>query len=439
MADFTMPSLGAEMTEGKLVEWLVHPGDAVKRGDIIAVVETDKAALDVEVWQDGVVEELLVPEGQKVPVGTVLARLGEVGAVVAAPPPAPAPVAVPIPTPAPTTVTSPVAVGAGAGNGHAPQVQGPIARHRAAELGVDLRQVQGTGPGGSITRHDVEEAGRLPRRPRVSPFARRLAQERGVDLGVLSGSGPGGAIVAADVPTGPLHPDVQPGMTASAPPPADAMRTAIARAMARSKREIPHYYLGTQVDVTGTSAWLDGRNADRPPTDRVLLAALQLKAVALALRDHPALNGFWIDDAFRPGDAIDLGVAIALRGGGLVAPAIHATDTLDLDALMAALRDLVRRSRSGRMRASEATSATLTVTNLGDLGVETVYGVIYPPQVALVGFGRPVERPWVVDGAVAVRTVVDVTLAADHRQTDGHLGARFLARVGELLRTPEEL
>ena len=448
MGDFSMPSLGAEMTEGKLVEWLVHPGDTVKRGDVIAVVETDKAALEVEVWQDGVVEEVLVPEGLKVPVGTVLARLGEVGAAVppapppapvAAPAPAPVPVPVPIPTPAAAAVPSPVAVGAGAGNGHAPHVQGPIARHRAEDLGVDLRQVHGTGPGGAITRHDVEEAGRLPRRPRVSPLARRLGQERGVDVGALSGSGPGGAIVAADVLT---HVPAEEPIAAAAavpPSPAEAMRAAIARAMARSKREIPHYYLGTQIDVTDTVAWLDDRNADRPPTDRVLLAALQLKAVALALRDHPALNGFWVDDAFRPGDSIDLGVAIALRGGGLVAPAIHATDTLDLDALMTALRDLVRRSRGGRMRASEATSATLTVTNLGDLGVETVYGVIYPPQVALVGFGRPVERAWVVDGNVVVRHVVDLTLAADHRQTDGHLGARFLARVGELLRTPEEL
>jgi pyruvate dehydrogenase E2 component (dihydrolipoamide acetyltransferase) len=450
MAEFSMPSLGAEMTEGKLVEWLVHPGDTVKRGDVIAVVETDKAALEVEVWQDGVVEELLIAEGLKVPVGTVLARLGDVGAAVppvpepvpeAVPGPAPAPVPVPVPapvpTPAPAVVPSPVAVGAGAGNGHGPQVRGPIARHRAEELGVDLRAVQGTGPGGAITRHDVEEAARVPRRPRVSPFARRLAQERGVDVTGLVGSGPGGAVVAADVPT---QAPADVAAVAPAPQsPAEAMRAAIARAMARSKREIPHYYLGTQVDLTDALAWLDERNADRPPAERVLPAVVELKAVALALRDHPDLNGFWVDDGFRPGETIDLGVAIALRGGGLVAPAIRQTDTLDLDALMAALRDLVRRCRSGRMRASEATSATLTVTNLGDLGVETVHGVIYPPQVALVGFGRPVQRPWVVDGAVAVRTVVDLTLAADHRQTDGHLGARFLARVAELLRTPEEL
>jgi pyruvate dehydrogenase E2 component (dihydrolipoamide acetyltransferase) len=209
--------------------------------------------------------------------------------------------------------------------------------------------------------------------------------------------------------------------------------------MARSKREIPHYYLGTQVDLTDTLAWLDARNGDRPPAERVLPAVLELKAVALALRDHPDLNGFWVDDAFVPATSIDIGVAIALRTGGLVAPAIHATDTLDLDALMSALRDLVRRCRSSRIRASEATGATLTVTNLGDLGVETVLGVIYPPQVALVGFGRAVPRPWVVDGAVVPRTVVDLTLAADHRQTDGHLGARFLGRVAELLRTPEDL
>ncbi len=151
------------------------------------------------------------------------------------------------------------------------------------------------------------------------------------------------------------------------------------------------------------------------------------------------MNGFWIDGGFRPGTGIHVGSAIALRGGGLIAPAVHDTDRKRLPEVMRELRDLVMRARAGGLRSSEMTEPTITVTSLGDEGVEVVHGIIYPPQVALVGFGRPIERAWVADGAVAVRTVVDVTLAADHRQTDGHLGARFLARVAELLRTPEEL
>ena len=468
MGDFRMPALGAEMTEGKLVEWLVQPGATVHRGEVIAVVETDKAALEVEVWEDGTVGELLVEEGAKVPVGTLLATIEGVGA---APTPEPAPGAAPAAAEAPLEIPAaeepaaeePAAEEAPVERERIPVVHGPIARHRAEELGVDLSHLVGTGPGGSITRRDVEEAGRelvgvaVPagngERTRSSPYARRLAAERGLDLSTLVASGPGGSVVARDVaeggPAGPREPTGAAPVAAPSPPErpsggdgaraGDAMRLAIARAMARSKREIPHYYLDAWVDLTPALSWLEVHNAERPAAERVLPAALQLRAVALALREHPELNGYWIDDAFRPSETIDIGVAIALRGGGLIAPAIHRTDTLELDALMAKLRDLVRRTRAGRLRSSEATDGTITVTNLGDLGVESVFGVIYPPQVALVGFGRPVERPWAVDGMLGVRTVVHLTLAADHRQTDGAVGGRFLTTIAGLLERPEDL
>jgi pyruvate dehydrogenase E2 component (dihydrolipoamide acetyltransferase) len=181
------------------------------------------------------------------------------------------------------------------------------------------------------------------------------------------------------------------------------------------------------------------RNRDLPVSERLVSAALLLKATALAARAHPELNGFWVDDAFVPGSGVHLGVAISLRGGGLVAPAVHDADTLTVDQLMAAVRDLVARARAGRLRGSEMSDPTLTVTNLGDRGVETVHGVIYPPQVALVGFGRVVDRPWAVDGMLAVRPVVSLTLAADHRATDGFSGGRMLATVDELLQRPEDL
>jgi pyruvate dehydrogenase E2 component (dihydrolipoamide acetyltransferase) len=220
----------------------------------------------------------------------------------------------------------------------------------------------------------------------------------------------------------------------------ESLRRAIAGLMARSKREIPHYYVATTIDLSAAIAWLRNTNDDRPPAERLLPAALLLKATALAAREVPALNGVWTDeDGFRPSETVHLGVAVSLRGGGLIAPAIHDAARLTLDELMAALRDLVDRTRSGRLRSSEVADPTITVTNLGDQGVDEVHGVIYPPQVALVGFGRVAERPWAHGGMLGVRPTVRATLAADHRASDGLIGARFLAILDRLLQTPEEL
>jgi pyruvate dehydrogenase E2 component (dihydrolipoamide acetyltransferase) len=173
--------------------------------------------------------------------------------------------------------------------------------------------------------------------------------------------------------------------------------------------------------------------------DRLLMAALQLKAVAVALQRYPDFNGYWRDGAFAPGAGVHLGVAISLREGGLVAPALHDVPAMDIGTLTRALLDLVRRTRAGQLRSSELSDATITVTNLGDQGVACVLGVIYPPQVALVGFGRVAERPWAIDGALRAAPVVTASLAADHRAGDGHRGGRFLAAIGEALQAPEEL
>lgn len=217
------------------------------------------------------------------------------------------------------------------------------------------------------------------------------------------------------------------------------MRQAIGQLMARSKREIPHYYLSTTVDLSRATAWLHDLNVQRDVQHRLVPAALLLKAAALACRKVPEVNGWWVDGAFQPSDRVHLGVAVALRPSGLVAPALLDADTLDLDTLMAKLADLVSRARAGSLRASEMSAPTLTVTNLGDQGVEAVHGVIYPPQVALVGFGQVGERPWAQDGMLGVRTVVTATLAADHRVSDGHRGGRYLSAVADLLQRPEEL
>ena len=197
--------------------------------------------------------------------------------------------------------------------------------------------------------------------------------------------------------------------------------------------------MATDIDMTAATRWLEQINGQRPVASRLLPAALLLKATALAARERPALNGSWIDDELVPAPGVHLGVAVSLRSGGLVAPALHDADTMDLDALMAALRDLTQRARAGRLRSSEMADPTITVTNLGDQGVDTVFGVIYPPQVALVGLGKVVERPWAVDGMVGARPVVRASLAADHRATDGLAGARFLGDLDRFLQHPEEL
>lgn len=285
----------------------------------------------------------------------------------------------------------------------------------------------------------------------MTPVARRRAAELGLDADALAGTGPDGAVTLVDVEraatTAAPRPAVARAEAPSAAPPRAArggfdpaqMRQAIAAAMGRSKREIPHYYLSSTVDFAAAQAWLDAYNAERDPVDRLLPATLLLKASALALVQVPQLNGFYEDGAFRAGAGVHVGWAIALRGGGLVAPAIRDADRLALPALMTALRDLVQRARAGGLRSSELTDPTVTVTSLGDRGAESVYGVIYPPQVAIVGFGRVVERPAVVEGRVVARPQVTVTLAADHRASDGHLGGQLLAAIDRALQSPVQL
>ena len=453
-----MPSLGADMEFGTLVEWRVKPGDVVKRGDVVAEVETQKGNVEVEIFEGGTIAEITVHEGTKVPVGTVLARVRGDGAapptaVGAARPLPPAAAVPPSPTPAAVRVLAPAA-GVRAS---------PAARALAAQLGVELATVSGTGPAGSIILADVERTQRekesVPTAPpaplphRVSPLAQRIAADLGVDAASLLGSGEGGIVTKADVeravaarqgaPTAPVRVPTPQPLPSAGPTIAEdrssAMRQAIAAAMTRSWREIPHYHLATDVDLSRALHWLEAENLKRPVTERILSAALLLKAVALALRELPDLNGFWVDNDFRPGAGIHVGVAISLRGGGLVAPAIHDADTRSLGDLMRALGDVVKRARSGLLRGSELTDPTITVTNLGDQGVRAVFGVISPPQVALIGIGKIVERAWAERGMLGVRPVVTLTLAADHRASDGHRGARFLAAVDRLLQSPERL
>lgn len=279
---------------------------------------------------------------------------------------------------------------------------------------------------------------------RASPAARRLAEAQHCDLTGVVGSGPHGVITLDDVrrALGGPAPDVVPVVAPTVTPTGasvDGMRAAIAVAVTRSKREIPHYYLAHDIDLQAAMVWLQQVNAERTVAERLLPATLLIKAIATALVSHREFNGFYRDGRAAPSDAIHVGIVTALRGGGLLAPAIPDTNTRPLDALNTALLDVVHRARTGGVRASELTDATISVTSLGDRGVGTVYGVIYPPQVAIIGLGTITDRPWAVQGMLDVRPVVTITLAADHRVSDGHRGGLFLSTIRDLLQHPEAL
>lgn len=405
MLEFKLPSLGADMDEGTLLEWKVQPGDTVKKGDILAIVDTTKAAIEVETWVEGTVHALVTQPGQTVPVGAVMAWLlapgeqapssstADRGQVTAERRPATA-------DRLPSTVDRrPSAADRLPSAGAVRRPASPAARRRALDMGIELAAVEGTGVEGSITLADVERAARAPAAlPSPAGDAAVIARDRSAE-----------------------------------------MRRTIGAAMARAKREIPHYYLAERIPLAAASEWLLAYNAGRPVTERLLMAVLLLKAVARAARKYPDVNGAYTGDAFVPAGSVHIGVAISVRGGGLIAPAIHDCDRLAIGQLMQALADLVLRARAGRLRSSELSDATITVTNIGEQGVAEVFGIIYPPQVALVGFGRITDDVVAEDGAIRVMPVVRASLSADHRVSDGHRGALFLAHIRALLQDPAAL
>jgi pyruvate dehydrogenase E2 component (dihydrolipoamide acetyltransferase) len=507
MGEFRMPSLGADMDVGTIIEWFIEPGDAVKRGQIVAVVDTAKAAIEIEAFEDGVLQEILVGPGVQVPVGTPLAMIGRTGVRAEA---APAEAA-----PAEAAALVVDSVGSTARiDYHRPASTVPVTppmhpratppvRHLAHQLGVDLDTIRGSGPDGHITHEDVLRAAEpdvaagepqgtggpagqppaaAPQEPparapaptgrlRVTPRARRLAAERGIDLSDVEGSGGGGAVLAGDVDravasaasgpaaaartaqaepgapeapatAGPPAAGTGPARAAGGPGTTDkkaAMRTAIATLMSRSNTDIPHYYVTQTMDLGAALAWLRTHNADLPARQRVLPAALFLRATVIAALAVPDLNGHWIDGGLRPAERVDLGVAVATRGGGLVTPAIPDAGDLRIDEVMARLADLVSRARRGNLKQAEMAGASITVSSLGETGPDALYGVIFPPQVALVGIGGIVERPWAVDGMLAVRPTATIALAADHRASDGRTASAFLAAFAHALEHPEEL
>jgi len=384
MIAYRLPSLGADMDKATLVEWVKQPGDKLERGDVVAVVETVKGAIEIETFEEGVLERHVVEAGETVPVGETLAYIstGKEGAEESseAPPP--------ISKEAPTTKRKVT----------------PAARKCAREAGVDIKRAP-AGPDGVVDLAQVEAMIAAPAKPPGEEAGETAAPAR----------------------------RTKPGLNLA------AMRRAIGAAMARSKREIPHYYVASSIDCTVLKTWLETENQKRAVADRLLYASPLIKAAACALKEAPALNGFYEEGEFKPSSRIHLGVATALRGGGLIAPALHDTDELSIDVCMAHLRDLVARVRTGRIRGSEMSDPTATISILGDDTADAVAPVIYPPQVVIIGCGAIVSRPWVVNGAVEPRHVMTVTVAGDHRASDGRAAARFLNSLDKFLQAPEAL
>ncbi len=398
--EFRLPSLGADMEHATLAQWLKKPGDPVHRGEAIAVVETDKGLIDIESFEDATVTELVVAPGTRIAVGTVMAHLSAEGA--AAAPAREAAAARAVSQPPPASAGAP-----------APAPKPPVAPAAAASTAAAAA------------------------RARLSPAARRRAHELGLPPEALEQHAPGAILHVDDVER--LAAEVKAEAAVAAPDARSAMRGVIGSAMARAKREIPHYYLGHALDFGAAREWLTHYNAALPVRERLIEGLLVVKAVALAAARIEGFNGYFRDGRFERSTAIHVGTAIAMRGGGLVAPALLDADRKDLKTLMLEFSDLVTRVRTGHVRSSQFMTATITVTSLGEEGVEMIYPIINPPQVAIVGSGCISERPWVHAGGMATRPVLNLTLAADHRVTDGRIGSRFLKMIAELLAAPEKL
>lgn len=455
--EVTMPQMGADMTEGTLVRWLKNVGDHVERGDIIAEIETDKANVELEAFETGDIIKRVVEEGEVVPVGEVIALLGEKGE--AAPqiermPPAQTPASRVIEKPEEQEAAAP------APPQSAPQKQSESPTLEQAETGPEpearpaepaLARAQPTGDG------RVQVGAREEERVRISPVARRIASQAGIDLHTVRGSGPDGRILRRDVeaamsretgataaPPAPA-PEVQPApprQPAAQPTgemqPLSRMRQAIARRMTQSKQTQPHYYLTLDIDMTEAMAFRKQLNAAASEQQKVSVNDLVIKACALALERHPKFYSEFSESGLRTFSAINIDIGIAMDEG-LIAPAILDCSHKSLGRIAEEAKDLIERAKNGRLTAEEYTDGNFTITNLGAYGVESLIGIINPPQAAILGVGTVMPQPVVRDNEIVIRQVMKVALSADHRVSDGAEGARFIKEIQGLLENPVSL
>lgn len=449
--DVLMPKMGYDMTEGRILRWIKSEGDAVRRGEPIAEIETDKVNIEIEAFAEGTLGAIVQPEGEMVAVGAKIATIlgeGETGdgatsppaaksAAPAAPPKASAPEEPPAPE-APARAENVVLPGSGEGGEAAPvtrhETTGPTPTPGASTTRAD----------GSPAASDAENGERL----KVSPLARRLASEQGIDLRRVRGSGPGGRIVREDIETFAQTqpaPAVQPAPTRPTAPttlpagaqrqPLTRMRSAIARRMVESKTTIPHFYVSVEIDMTEALRWRKEINEAAGGAYKVTVNDMVVKACAVALTKFPNLNASFGGDhiALHPG--IDISIAVALPEG-LIAVVVRNADQKSLGHIARETADMVGRAREGKLQPEEFSGGTFTVSNLGPYDIETFIAIVTPPQAGALAVGSSRRKAVVVDGEIVARDRMNATISADHRVTDGAEAARFVSEVRRLLEHP---
>ena len=405
-----MPQMGYDMQEGRLVKWLKHEGDPVARGEDIAEIETDKAVVPMPASAEGVLRRVLAAEGDMVPVGQPIGVVGTADEEIPAelPPEAPPAEAASGPRPAEAASPAPSAAPQAPATPPAEIKASPVSRKVAAELGVDLGRVTGTGPGGRITERDVRSYQPAPEAP---------------------------------APTGATPPPA-PAVAASESRVVELtrMRQAVARTTARSAQEAPHFYITADLDMGAAMALRQQVNASlEAQGGRVSVNDLIIKACALALQQHSNFNATFHGDRIEVHGSINIGVAIDLGGEGLIQPAIMNCEARSLADIARASRDLAQRARENRLRADEYTRSTFTVSNLGMFDVDSFTAIIAPPNCAILAVGSVLPQPVVRDGQITVAQMMKITLSVDHRSNDGAGGARFLGEIKKLLESPVSL
>ena len=451
--EVTMPQMGADMTEGTLVRWFKNVGDAVSRGEVIAEIETDKANVELEAFESGTLIKVIAAEGEVVPVGEVIALLGEPNEVapdVERMPPAETPARRKIDPEEKARIDVQPSAETQEQAEHGPAPEPPSEREEAPA--AYARTTAESRNGASQPSNG---------RVRISPVARRIAEEAGLDFSRLTGTGPDGRILRRDVeqaiegrggaPAAPAPAPVTAPAPAPAPAPATArqqqpaaatglskMRQAIARRMTQSKTTAPHYYLTLDIDMTDALDFRKQLNAAATDEQKVSINDLVVKACAIALERHPKFNAEFHEEGLAMHPRINVCIGIALDDG-LIAPAILDCQNKTLGRIAVEAKDLIERAKEGRLRADEYSEGTFTITNLGAYGVETLIGIINPPQAAILGVGSVMPQPAVREGQVVVRQLMKVALSADHRVTDGAEGARFIKEIQGLLEQPASL
>lgn len=430
----TMEALSPTMEEGRLVKWLKNEGDQVAKGDVLAEVETDKAVMELTARGDGVLRARLAAEGDTRPVGELLAVIGAPDENIDA-----------LVKKAPAAAVTP-------SEPSSPPAEVPAAASREAPTpAVTMPTTTGKAPSApaAAPAPSPSPSGNGGERARSSPLARRLASERGLDLGQLHGSGPGGRVIRRDIEAAvAASPTPAQAPAARTPPPAPRtsatgdfedipltqIRKTIARRLAESIGPIPTFYLTADFDLTSVRE-LRTRMIALGDAYKVSYNDILLKAIATALSQHPEVNAHWMGDAIRHHHRVHLGMAVAVEDG-LITPIIADADRKRISEIARESRELATRARERKLAPEEYTGATATVSNLGMFGIDEFTAIINPPEVAIFAVGAVADVPVVIDGALAVRTRVRITMSCDHRAVDGATGARFMQTLRRLIENP---